>query len=375
MAQAGMSGHRESGTQLNAAAGPDAVSELMEAGIRDSVGSLSTDTSSGRTGLGGAGSVASRVGNELRTARERLGWELPAMAAHLRIRLPFLEAIEQGRTHDLPGTAYALGFVRTYAQALGLDSPEIAQRFRAEATSVRSRTELTFPAPVPERGLPAGAVVLVGAVLAIGAYVGWYHSSSLRPSAEVRSVPERLAALVEPPPPPVAQPAPAPAPAEAAIETLDLPVMPSVPPSSAAAAMPFHPPPPDPAAAATTPAAPGAGTPASAALPQLPDGTRVVLRARADAWVQVRDKTGPVLLNRVMRAGEIWPVPTKGVLLLTTGNAGGTELVLDGVVAMASLGGDGVVRRDLSLDADAIKDGKLAPAVVAKPAAPAAKQP
>jgi cytoskeleton protein RodZ len=213
-------------------------------------------------------------------------------------------------------------------------------------------------------------------MLAIGAYVGWYHSSSLRPSTEVRSVPERLAALVEPPPPPVVvQPAPAPAPAEAAVETLDLPVMPSVPPSSAAAAMPFHPPPPDPAAAVTPSAASGAGTPPSAALPQLPDGTRVVLRARADAWVQVRDKTGPVLLNRVMRAGESWPVPSKGVLLLTTGNAGGTELVLDGVLAMASLGGDGVVRRDLSLDADAIKDGKLAPAVVAKPSAPAAKQP
>ena len=109
--------------------------------------------------------------------------------------------------------------------------------------------------------------------------------------------------------------------------------------------------------------------PPPAAVP-LPEGTRVVLRARADAWVQVRDKAGPVLLNRVMRAGESWPVPPKGTLLLTTGNAGGTEVMLDGLLAMASLGGDGVVRRDLSLDPDGIRDGRLAPAAPAKATAP-----
>jgi cytoskeleton protein RodZ len=333
----------------------------MEAGIQDSVGSLSDSGSATTPGASQSGSVASRVGAELRVARERLGWELPAMAAHLRIRLPYLEAIEAGRVHDLPGTAYALGFVRTYAQAVGLDTPEIAQRFRAEAASVRSRTELSFPAPVPERGVPAGAMLLVGAVLAVGAYAGWYHSSGLRPSTEVRAVPERLAAMVEPPPPPVVKPS-AP-PVVVAELPSDLPVMPSVSPSSAAAAMPLHlqtlPPlvAPAPAAAVAAPT-----------LPPLPEGTRVVVRTHADAWVQVRDKTGPVLLNRVLRAGESWPVPPKGTLLLTTGNAGGTELVLDGVVAMASLGNDGAVRRDLSLDADGIKDGKLALPAAVKPA-------
>jgi cytoskeleton protein RodZ len=67
-----------------------------------------------------------------------------------------------------------------------------------------------------------------------------------------------------------------------------------------------------------------------------------------------------VLLNRIMRAGEIWAVPAKGQLLLTTGNAGGTELLVDGI-ATPSLGGDGAVRRDLPLDPDLIRDGKLAP--------------
>jgi len=52
-------------------------------------------------------------------------------------------------------------------------------------------------------------------------------------------------------------------------------------------------------------------------------------------------------------------VPVRSNLLLTTGNAGGTELLVDGVSA-PSLGGSGVVRRDLPLDPDLIKDGKLA---------------
>jgi len=121
---------------------------------------------------------APRVGADLRAARHRLGWELPEVAAGLRIRLPYLEALEDGRIADLPGNAYALGFLRTYATALGLDPYDLSRRFKAEAAAVNRKTELAFPVPVPERGVPAGAVVLLGAVLAVGAYVGWYRLSA-----------------------------------------------------------------------------------------------------------------------------------------------------------------------------------------------------
>jgi len=99
-----------------------------------------------------------------------------------------------------------------------------------------------------------------------------------------------------------------------------------------------------------------------------------VLRAKADAWMQVRDRQGTVLLNRVLRAGETWPAPPKMALLLTTGNAGGTEILVDGK-ATAVLGADGVVRRDLLLDPDAARDGKLAPAPTPVAAKPVVKAP
>jgi cytoskeleton protein RodZ len=79
-----------------------------------------------------------------------------------------------------------------------------------------------------------------------------------------------------------------------------------------------------------------------------------VLRVKSDAWVQVREKQGPVLLARLLRGGESWPVPKGQQLLLTTGNAGGTELVLDGA-ALPSLGASGAVRRDVALEPEALK--------------------
>ena len=287
--------------------------------------------------------TASRVGAELRVARENIGWTLPAVAAHLRIRLPYLEAIEEGRIADLPGNAYALGFVRGYAKELGLDPEEIARRFRAEAAEVNRKTELSFPAPVPQRGLPAGAAILLGLLVAVGGYIAWYRVSSDAPSTEmVRPVPERLAELIPAvPPPPTPKPA-AETPADPTPVTTPIPT----------------PPKPEPIVAA----------PPAQAVEALPDGTRLVLRAKTDSWMQVRDRQGTVLLNRVLRAGETWPAPPKIALLLTTGNAGGTEILVDGK-ATAGLGADGMVRRDLLLDPDSVRDGKLAPVLVVKPVA------
>jgi cytoskeleton protein RodZ len=299
--------------------------------------------------------LAPRAGADLCAARERVGWSVQDMASALRIRRVYLEALEAGRIDELPGNAYALGFLRTYATALGLDPHEMTRRFKAEAGSVTQKTELTFPAPVPERGVPAGAVVLLGVVLAVGAYAGWYRLSGegRLPAETTTAIPVRLAPLVQqavpPSTPPPAAPAAVVAPAPQPVETATVeqvvpappPPAPTISPSSAAAA-PVPPP----------PVPPAAGGP--------PDQPRILLRANADSWVQVRDRAGQVLLNRILHPGETWEVPAKSNLLLTTGNAGGTDLLVDGVASQV-LGGYGAVRRDLPLDADLIKDGKLAP--------------
>jgi len=281
---------------------------------------------------------AARVGAELRAARQRLGLALPDVAAKLCIRLHYLEAVEDGRLADLPGHVYAVGFARAYATLLGLDANEAARRFRPEADAADQQTKLVFPVPVSDRHVPAGAVVLLGVLLAAGSYAGWYrYSFDARPDAElVPVVPERLAALADraapsTSPPQVASVAPVSSAVSSAVPT-DKPPLPQEPIGLAAA----------PAA----PAPPAAAT----------DEGRVLLRLNSDTWIQVRERQGHVLLNRVMRGGESWPVPKGAALLLTTGNAGGTELLVDGE-ATPPLGPSGAVRRDVALEPDMLKGG------------------
>jgi len=138
------------------------------------------------------------VGPLLRASRQRVGEELRDVAAMLRIRYPYLEAIESGRFADLPGQTYAVGFVRAYAEHLGLDSEEVVRRYKEEVASGGSRHDLHFPTPMQETGIPGGAIVFVGLVVAVLAYGGWYLSTTEDGflSDLIEPLPERLSALV-----------------------------------------------------------------------------------------------------------------------------------------------------------------------------------
>jgi cytoskeleton protein RodZ len=137
------------------------------------------------------------VGELMRLTRERLGHELQTVANQLRIRLSYLEAIEDARFRDLPGTTYAVGFVRSYADYLGLDGADIVRRFREEAARIHGQTKLVFPALTAEGKLPRAAVLLVSAIGLAGVYGVWYYISSRQQSdlPVITEVPDRLAVL------------------------------------------------------------------------------------------------------------------------------------------------------------------------------------
>jgi cytoskeleton protein RodZ len=137
------------------------------------------------------------VGELMRLTRERLGHELQTVANQLRIRLSYLEAIEDARFRDLPGTTYAVGFVRSYADYLGLDGADIVRRFREEAARIHGQTKLVFPALTAEGKLPRAAVLLVSAVGLAVVYGVWYYISSRQQSdlPVITDVPDRLAVL------------------------------------------------------------------------------------------------------------------------------------------------------------------------------------
>jgi cytoskeleton protein RodZ len=334
---------------------------------------------------------AARIGGELRAVRERLGWRLADVADGLRIRLPYLEAIERGELSALPGPAYQTGFVRTYAQALGLDPEEILRRFRAEGLGVPTKAELSFLAPVPDRAVPTGAIVLLGVVLLLVGYGLWFRHTETerRLAAAVPSVPAELAplAMPKPVPPPVLKPAAskpaapqaaapqlasnapakitpvapatsggatsvvpgAVAPAAAAPATAPPPV--SVSPPAAMASVQSIPPPPAAASmlpSVSAPAGQASADPAAPAVDRVTPPTGQTIVATADSWVEVKDPTGNILFDRTLHAGESWPVPDVAGLTMTAGNAGATEITTGGK-ASAPLGAAGAVVRNYAL--------------------------
>ncbi len=119
------------------------------------------------------------VGATLAGMRQRMGLTREDVASALRIRIPYLKAMEEGRFHDLPGAAYASGFVRGYAEYLGMDGNEMVRRFKMES-GARFRTDqsLNMPSVPTEERIPGGAIIFIVLILAVAGYVGWQYSIS-----------------------------------------------------------------------------------------------------------------------------------------------------------------------------------------------------
>lgn len=318
------------------------------------------------------------IGALLRQRREALALGLDEVAAALNIKPAFLAALEEGRLDALPGRAYAIGFLRAYAAHLGLDGGELLRRFKDETAGLAATPNLSFPAPLHTRRMPGAGMVLAGLILALCGYGAWYALSGggrapprrvaevplalLRPPAErPPSPPGPVAAPRKPAAPPAAaKPVAAPPPASGAQTAAALASPPATIPDRAAPAAPAG------AAPAAAPASPPPATarPPAANPPAPPSGQnagarpapRIVIRAIAASWVEVRDADDAVLYSRVLKPGERYDVPDRPGLTLRTGNAGGLAITVDGKAA-AKLGPAGAVRRDVTLEPQALLKG------------------
>lgn len=75
----------------------------------------------------------------------------------------------------------------------------------------------------------------------------------------------------------------------------------------------------------------------------------VVLNAIEATWIEVREQSGQVVTGKLLQPGDSYTVPSKEGLRLTTGNAGGLQILVGGRKA-PSVGPRGAVRRDIHLD-------------------------
>lgn len=114
-----------------------------------------------------------RAGRKLAEARRQRGMTLDEVAERIRVRREFLEALEEMNVKLLPGKAYALAFLRSYARELGIPEKAIVDQFQDECALTREDVQKQIRTPVskPHRERPwLAAAALV--VLAAG-FVGW----------------------------------------------------------------------------------------------------------------------------------------------------------------------------------------------------------
>lgn len=98
--------------------------------------------------------------------------DLSEIAAQLNIRDSYLQAIEDGSFEDLPNVTYAAGFVKAYADLLGLDSAAIADRFRAEMGEAEAEPRPGLVAEPPPFRISSAAILLLIILLVAMVYSG-----------------------------------------------------------------------------------------------------------------------------------------------------------------------------------------------------------
>jgi cytoskeleton protein RodZ len=263
------------------------------------------------------------IGDTLREAREARDLTVENISDELMIRRFYLEALEQGNFKDLPERVYATGFVRSYAQFVGLDPVEASEQFKRDAYGSRTasyRVELTMPEPVIQSVMPSRTAMLSAVVAIILVAIGIFFATRGNMPAPA-SIPEAPAAA-------------------------DIPEAPMPPASEEAAFTGAMPAPsetgtPAPATAETAPAAETA-TPA-------PVEAGIFLEALQSSWLEVKDAKGTVLFTNILKQGQKLPIPDQPGITVTTGNAGGLRMVVNGQ-PQAALGAANEVKRNMPLN-------------------------
>lgn len=258
-----------------------------------------------------------RTGALLAAAREAAGIDLVDLARESRVPLRHLKAIEADSHASLPALPYTVGFVKTFARAVGLDAEAVALQFRSETSKVPHVPTVPSLEPLDERRVPSrGLVVACVAIIAliIAVLSAWGAGTF---DAAPKTAP-RVAVVVPD------------APVEAPVGDVGM---------AASASVPV----PGVVTAAAVAAGTVTGTVAGAAGP-------VVLTAIEDVWVKIYDKTTRTSAKiGILRTGESFTVPAESQgMQLWTGKAGALKVTVGGKL-LPPLGGPVETVRDVSL--------------------------
>jgi cytoskeleton protein RodZ len=262
---------------------------------------------------------APTLGAALKASREFQGLDLEDLAQSTRIRKNYLSALEDMRMEDLPSRPFTLGYVRSYAKALGLDPEAAVARFRMDAPE--EDQALRAPVGVRRERDPRLSLFVGAGVIVIIGVVAWnvaQHQISL--DGLGKPAPTQIAqSAARAAPPPSAAPtgpirvdASLPAPPESTTPTPYVtPGLPETGGGSSAAPISVAPATSETAGATPTPfVAKGAvyGAPAGPAT--------IIVQATKPASLVVHGADGAVYFAKELAPGEAYRAPTlKGITI------------------------------------------------------------
>lgn len=307
------------------------------------------------------------AGTLLRQAREAAGLSLAGLAAALKVPAPKLEALEADDYAAFQDHVFMRALAQSVCRTLRMDSASVLALLPRTQLKSLADDRGSINATFKERsfkatGTPLGRengsrkVAIIVLLLLAAAAAVYFLPKHEGDAEEPQAGASDAAALVQPAGT-VSEPVAAQEPvAPAATTPADVPAASasaSVPATSAPAAAVAPAP-----ASTTTPAAPAAAsapaadapadraaaTPAATTAAQTPGGV-LVMKANAQSWVQVKDSSGRVVLQKTLAAGE--SIGAEGALPLSViiGNASGTEVRVRGeLLEVAKTTRDNVAR-------------------------------
>ena len=260
-------------------------------------------------------------GENLRREREMRGVSLEEISSATKISIRFFQCIENEEFSKLPGGIFSRSFIRSYARYLGLDEERVLAEYQLAAQPKQDvdlhRMMGSRAAPPREWSRASLLALLVAAVMLSGGYFLFRYS---RRSAEMPvSQPSQSQGSVAP-----AQPAPGTS--EAAPPALS-PVSTSNPPATGEASSAAQTSTSAPEATKTAPQQPPTAAANTAAGAE--SGLVLQVAASQRAWVAV-DADGKTALQRVLSPNEVETLKARNSFDVTTGNAQGIILTLNG---------------------------------------------
>lgn len=113
-----------------------------------------------------------KVGAMLKEMRLQQGLKIADVAKRLCIRKTYIEAIEDSNYKEIPPLPYGIGFIRSYAKFLGLNSENIVELYKEE-TNISEPQDIKILEPQPEATVPGMQYLLISLLAIALVYIGW----------------------------------------------------------------------------------------------------------------------------------------------------------------------------------------------------------